>query len=410
MESIPPFNVHAIIARVGEQNYQRGYQYFRNDATIQPRKQGMTLKAQCEGSRPKPYRVWVTFDAQGISDAHCSCPVGDGGYCKHTVALLLFWLAQPETFIEVEDLDATLARRSKDELIALIKQMLKKEPGLERLVETVAAVSGKRADPVNPEIYRRQVAGIFRKYQYDNYDDYYDEGDDSAEEIADELLPIKGVADGFAQEGDFANAAIVYTALIAGVMEHYEDVPGDVDELVDVVDDCIDGLGDCLDAMPEDTAARRAILQTYFDVFHFDVEHGSGTLSNRVPEALRVHATNEELRQVGNWVYAAIHVKDDSPYLLRRQRYGGLLLTLAGDKLDDETFLRICRETGRTRDVIDRLLSLGRVDEAVKDVEQAHDHEMVMLADLFVQYGRDAVAEDMMLVRSRKTKDTSILV
>ncbi len=408
MESIPPFSEQAIGARVGEQNFQRGYQYFRNDAIIQPRKQGMTLKAQCEGSRPAPYRVQVTFDAQGISAAHCSCPVGDGGYCKHAVALLLTWLALPETFIEVEDLDVTLARRSKDDLIALIKQMLKKEPGLERLVETVAPIGEKRSSPVNPEVYRRQVAGIFRKYQH-NYDDYYDEGGDEADEIADELLPIKAVGDGFAQEGDFTNAATVYTALIAGVIEHYEDVGGDTDELVDVVDSCVVGLGDCLDTMPEETAARRAILQTFFDIFHFDVEHGGGSLSVGVPEVLSAHATPEERRLIVGWVRAAIPPADDSPIFSRRQRYGGLLLTLAGDKLDDETFLRICRETGRTRDVIDRLLTLGRVDEAAKDTGQAHDHEMVTLADLFVQHGHAAVAEDVMLVRSRKTKDTRIL-
>lgn len=408
MDSIPPISEQAILARVGEQNFQRGYQYFRNEAIIQPRKQGLTLKAQCEGSRPTPYRVQVTFDRQGISAAHCSCPVGDGGYCKHTVALLLTWLALPETFIEVEDLDAALARRSKDDLIVLIKQMLKKEPDLERLVETPAPVVGKRSSPVNPEVYRRQVAGIFRKHQYD-YDDYYDEEGDGAGEIAEELLPIKDIGDGFAQGGDYANAATVYTALVAGVMEHYEDVGGDADELVDVVDSCVDGLGACLDAMAEHAASRQAILQTLFDIFHFGVEHGGSGLNADVSEALSAHATPEERRLIVDWVREALPAGDDAFIVSRRQRYGGLLLALAGDRLDDETFLRICRETGRIRDVVDRLLTLGRVDEAARDAGQAHDHEMVMLADLFVQRGHAAVAEDVVLVRSRKTTDRRIL-
>ena len=66
----------------------------------------------------------VQLDAGEIADAHCSCPVGGGGRCKHVAALLLTWQAKPETFAPVEDLAQALERRSKAELIALIQQML----------------------------------------------------------------------------------------------------------------------------------------------------------------------------------------------------------------------------------------------------------------------------------------------
>ena len=48
---------------------------------------------------------------------------------------------------------------------------------------------------------------------------------------------------------------------------------------------------------------------------------------------------------------------------------GGLLLDLQADTIDDEAFLLICRQTGRLNDLVDRLLSLNRTDEAVGEAE-----------------------------------------
>ena len=78
----------------------------------------------------------MRLDARGIAEADCSCPVGADGYCKHTGAVLLAWRRRPEDFAEVEELDQALGRRSKEELIALVKQMLQHQPDLDVLLET----------------------------------------------------------------------------------------------------------------------------------------------------------------------------------------------------------------------------------------------------------------------------------
>ena len=103
MPTIPEITAAAIRDRVGEQSYARGREYFKAGAIRDPRRQGMTLKAGCEGSRPSPYRVEVTFGRRGITAAGCSCPVGEGGYCKHVAALPLTWQVMPEAFVEVEE-------------------------------------------------------------------------------------------------------------------------------------------------------------------------------------------------------------------------------------------------------------------------------------------------------------------
>ncbi|MHB8647462.1 MAG: SWIM zinc finger family protein [Thermomicrobiales bacterium] len=169
METIPQLSEQTVRARFDPQSWQRGRQYARDGAIINARRQGMTLKASCIGSQPEPYRVEVTFNTRGIASADCSCPVGEEGYCKHVVALLLTWLEHPELFIALEDMDAALERREKADLIALIKRMLLRHPDLDILL---ALPDGDTRQPhVDPAIYRRQIATMLAREPYQWGDD-----------------------------------------------------------------------------------------------------------------------------------------------------------------------------------------------------------------------------------------------
>src|SRR5690348_7814419 len=88
---------------VGARSFSLGQQYAQSGAIFDARRQGMTLKARCEGSSGGPYRVQVTLGPAGIGAASCTCPVGGSGTCKHVAALLLTWLERPEEFIAVPD-------------------------------------------------------------------------------------------------------------------------------------------------------------------------------------------------------------------------------------------------------------------------------------------------------------------
>src|SRR6266487_3609675 len=90
----------------------------------------------------------------------------------------------------------------------------------------------------------------------------------------------------------------------------------------------------------------------------------------------------------------------------RRKRYGALLLILEADRLSDEEFLRIGRETKSIQEVVTRLLELDRVDEAVQDASQADSWQLVKLADLFVQYGQDTAVERLMYEKAQQERYT----
>jgi len=413
MSDIPVIDERDIHALVGAGAFQRGQDYFSSGAIYDPRRQGRTLKAPCEGSYDNAYRVEVEFDDAGISGTRCSCPVGAS--CKHVAALLLTWLDNPDDFAALEDLDAALQRRGKDELIVLIKQMLRQAPDLDALLHTPLPGAGAvtpdgRPAPVDPVVYRRQAETAFRaahagrrgRYEYDD-DGWLDEG-----EIAEKLDALLSIGDGFARQQDYANAAAVYEAVLSAVLDRYEEYQIQ-DELVGTVASCVEGLGHCLADEPVDSPVREDILRALFAVYQLDQKLGGTGLSGGTPDLLARQTTPEERAVVASWVRAAMPVGTGWGADWQRQSYGGLLLTLAEDSMDDEAFLRICRETGRTGDLVDRLLKLGRLDEATAALEDAEDYPLLRLADLFVAHGHSAEAESIVRERGAKTQDARVL-
>ncbi len=135
VSGLPPLTESDVRRWIGDESFRRGQRYFDQDAILNPRRAGMMLRAQCQGSRSQPYRVQIALGPKGIVSGDCSCPVGGGGHCKHAAALLLTWLDNADAFADVEDMATMLDRRSKAELIDLIGKMVERYPELEMLVE-----------------------------------------------------------------------------------------------------------------------------------------------------------------------------------------------------------------------------------------------------------------------------------
>jgi uncharacterized Zn finger protein len=395
MTTLPKITEKTIRSRVGERSLALGERYFRDGSVFNTRRQGRTLKARCQGSRDEAYRVEVTLGDKGVAEASCSCPVGGGGHCKHVAAVLLAWRHEPDEFTEVEELDRALGRRSKEELIVLVKQMLRRQPDLELLLDMPLPGAAPAGAEVSPEAYRRQAEAAFHGQ------DGYEWGAASA--IADDLQAVKEVGDEFLRREDHAGAAAVYMGILAAVLDNYETVHDEEGDLHVVVGDCAEGLGQCLDA-ETDPARRETILRALFDLIRFDIDQGGIGLSDRAPD-LDEHATQAERRTLAGWVREAMAGARD----WSRQSLGGWLLDLEADTLDDEAFLRVCRDTGRTHDLVGRLLQLGRLDEAVGEAERASDWELLNMADLFVSRRHGDVAERLVRERSRKSQDTRLL-
>src|SRR5258708_19054279 len=262
-------------------------------------------------------------------------------------------------------IQAALEQLGRDALQALIQRMVRQHPDLAGLIVPgqQAAIKKPRA-PFNAEVYRLQVEKIFRTTDRNTWG--------SEARAAEPLLDIVDIADEYVERQNFADAAVLYEIIIRSVLDNYDSFRWHADEgqLDDVVEDCVEGLNDCLRGMQDDMAERAPILQTLFDVYEFDtnLENDMPVMSDKVPAILVRYTTPEERRMVAKWVREAFDLDIDwHTYEVGDfyESFEVLLLGLEADSIDDETFLRLSREMESYHYILDRLLKLGRLDEAL---------------------------------------------
>ena len=88
MVNPPRITENDIRARVTEQSYDRGVDYYQSGTVESATLRGNQLFAEVQGSGWDPYAIGDTFTDNDIT-ASCTCPYAWGGYCKHVVATLL---------------------------------------------------------------------------------------------------------------------------------------------------------------------------------------------------------------------------------------------------------------------------------------------------------------------------------
>src|SRR5258708_9606975 len=254
---------------------------------------------------------------------------------------------------------------------------------------------------VNAAVYRRQIADAFQR---------------DAPIITQGLLAVKQTADRLTTKGDFLGASRIYEALVMEIVEHaplYYDEEAEHDDyyeeegyypeeegLDQLVRECIEALGNCLADERAGRVAREKSIEVLFAIYQRDLHAGdSHGFDTSAADQLIRYTTPLERQTIAAWIREALGDEEEEITGSERREYGKFLLDLQKDTLDDETYLRICRETGRISDLVDRLLTLGRIDEAARETQQVDDYALLGLADLFIQHEQDAVAEP--LVRGR---------
>lgn len=397
----PPLTHTDIKNWVGLSSFQKGMTYFSSGAINEAICQGQTLKARCRGSQAAYYQLQVTFGPAGIVSAKCSCPVGTGGFCKHVAALLLTWLDAPDSFEKIEDPIATLENRSKEELIAIIRQMIQREPDLAVLLEMPLPGSKTGEKPLDAQVIRKQARNAMRRVDVE--EDWEGGG---IYEATEDLQPLFDLAEQYLAQDNPGNAAIIYCEVAETVLE-YEDaiMQEESGGLGSLIDDCAEGMAECLNTIAE-SAQRQKILKGLLDIYAWDVEAGGIGIGDGVPDILLDQTTPQERQTIAGWAEAALPGKGD----WFRRTMGGLLLELQADTLGDEAYLGICRQTGRLKNLVDRLLLLKRIDEAVTESQTASDYDLLSLAELFVQHSQGPLVETIIHERAKTSQDTRLMV
>ena len=262
--------------------FGRGREYAYAKHIAHARRAGDTLKADCFGSGENVYRVQVTVRDGEIVDADCSCPVGMDGdcsqttVCAHVVALLLTFLEQPELFRDFEDLDVALERRGKEELVALIKQMLKQAPELEALLE-IPLAKNKSTRVLDAETIRKQVRAHFQQSGYR----WGTEG-----LIASAMDSILDLGDDYVANRDWRNATTVYHTVVDQVLEQFYQFRDESGALRMLVERGVNGLAECFSESVNEAMLRTETLRALFHVYQFEVDFGGIGLGDNVPEVI----------------------------------------------------------------------------------------------------------------------------
>lgn len=306
-------------------------------------------------------------------------------------------------------IQAALEKLDKDDLQALILRMVQQHPDLAGLIVSGEQKAIKKpSKPFNAEVYRLQVEKIFLTTDRNTWG--------SEARAADPLLDIVDVVDEYVEQGDFNEAATVYEIVIKGILDNYDSFRWHADEgqLDEVVEDCIDGLSDCLRGMQHETAARKKILKTLFDVYDLDMslENDMPVMSSEVPAILVRYTTPEERRLVAKWVRKGFDLDIDwHTYEVEdfAEGFEILLLGLEADDLDDETFLRLSREMESYDYIVDRLLKRGLLEEALTEAKQVDDFDILEIADILSEHRYEDQAVQLIEERVDQNSRTDLL-
>ncbi|MGB3444941.1 MAG: DUF6880 family protein [Actinophytocola sp.] len=124
-------------AAAGDGSFRRGRDYVDAVGELQPTALG--VRAAVRGK--DVYEVWLGREKAALV-GECGCPFGvEGNFCKHCVAVGLVLLADGAPGPEA-DLDAYLRSLDQRELVALVLEQAKRDPGLYRQLALRAGSTG----------------------------------------------------------------------------------------------------------------------------------------------------------------------------------------------------------------------------------------------------------------------------
>lgn len=361
-EAMPSFAEDDIRMLASVQSFERGVSYFHSGALFNTRRVGNELLGHCHGSSYTPYRVSAELGSSGIISANCTCPYDWGGICKHIVALLLTWIHTPDIFQSVAPTDERLLEKSKEELILLIQEMLKREPDLERLLDLPL-----QPDPESPlalDAFCRQIDFIL-----------LDEFPEPAE-LAFEIAAIAETADRFAAEANWIAAGAIYHLILGKIIPTYDQLYDEDGDISSVLQQCATGLRRCLTEEPfsspskgaPDSATRQLWLDALLDAEFMDIQMGGIDLAYPAGDILVEHATNEEWHGIEKRVREKITSMADWTSRWRREALVNFLI-------------QRLLSSGREAEVSDLIFELGSAEQqAFELVRQGRLEEGISIA------------------------------
>ncbi len=358
-------------------SFRKGYDSYLQDAIVEPTLSESVLRAFCHSSSGNTYRVEATLlpagdkSARKLASTSCSC--SRGGFCEHLVALLLTWVHQPERFVVRSRLMGRLDEKSREELLALLEQLVQRQPDIEPMIELLvelplAAPAQEKNRPgrgkertVDPSTISSQVDSAFYNAG---------EGWGAASRVASDLEELCDIGKSFAEAGEWANAQVVYATLAEETIMQYEGLH-DEGEVSWIMGQCAAGLVACLtvqSTLPKreqlDAEDREELLATLFDLWKFGDNYGG--IGVDIAGAIAGNGTAQERKKVEGWLREEMRPEQDSSSTWRNRSIVDFVVKLKqAEHSSDEDVLEEYRHAGLYKELAEKFLQLGRENEAL---------------------------------------------
>jgi uncharacterized Zn finger protein len=359
------------------QSFERGERYYASGSVLDAERRGNTLVAHVQGSQYEPYRVTVTLGSVGVEETACTCPYDWGGICKHVVATLLTWVCEPDSFHVLAPVDELLAERGKEDLIALVKEMIARQPDLARLLEL--PLGPDSSVPFDLATFRKQASYALSR--------------DDAEWAARELERLQETADRYLEVDNLTAAGALYHLILDETLSRFEgwwlewDRDGDI---MCVLGGCAEGLDRCLDRI-SDAETREPWLEVLLEARLEDIRLGGVDFAWPAGDVVLRQATDEEW----TWIEARLRREMQQARDWGREvlvRFLTARLEMAGRETEADAFVL---EHGTSQQRAFLLIRLGRVEKAV-DIARQHFADLPGLvtrfADELVEAGHGEAA------------------
>jgi hypothetical protein len=266
-----------------------------------------------------------------------------------------------------------LGEKSREELLALLEQLVQRQPEIEPLIELLielplATTTQQKKQPgkgrertLDPSAIRSQVDSAFY---------HAGEGWDAASRVAVDLEHLSDIGKDFAEAGEWANAQAVYAALAEETMIHFEGLH-DEGQVSWVLGECATGLIACLNAqstLPQNErlgpSAREELLTILFDLWKFGSNYGG--IGEDVAEAMAEHATAQERKRIEARIREELRPGQDFSSKWHNRHLIDFLATLKqAEHFSDEDLLEEYRKAGLYKEMAEKCLQLGRQQEAL---------------------------------------------
>ncbi|MFJ1563513.1 SWIM zinc finger domain-containing protein [Streptomyces erythrochromogenes] len=215
----------------GARSFERGLGYLSAVSRLEIGDEA--ISAVVDGS--SAYEVELAEDADGGLNGWCDCPYGqEGNFCKHCVAVGLAVLGHADSVPEQRSaaasrrrlLDTWLESRTREELVALVREQLADDRNLRRRLELRAAAAGEDTTIVRERILSLLDTRPFARYGYVEYADAHAYGRQAAEAVT-ALRAL--TADGRAADAvDVAREALQALGRTYGEIDDSDGLIGDV--------------------------------------------------------------------------------------------------------------------------------------------------------------------------------------